>query len=46
MVTHVFSLASSVAGRLPRINTREAIRYKDYVIPVNVSNPSQVRIIC
>jgi len=24
-----------VAGRLPRVNTREAITYQDYIIPVN-----------
>jgi len=28
-------ISSSVAGRLPRINTREAITYKNYVIPIN-----------
>jgi len=31
-------MSSSVAGRLPRVNTKEAIRYKDKIIPINVSD--------
>lgn len=33
------SISTSVAGRLPRINPREAMTYRDWTIPKNVRYP-------